>query len=409
MRYSGDDFPLFNRGDSFELQQSRRAEFERAIDGLERNRILNSSVEDLCSYFEEKFSLPAPRLRMDEAVADQREGQVRVWDEWEQRPMSVTGTIVELTIPFDGHPDLFYIRPSTSTSMLPRGEVRVQTLTLRVSGRDLQPDRVKRDLDSQVADLTQYLDWLRRDLDAFNATIRQQAKTRIEQRRAKLLADQSLLANLGFPLRKREDAPKTYSAPVQRRKIEPRLPPASTAPFKPEPVLVESEYSNILDVLTNMALVMERSPSAFTTIDEEDLRQHFLVQLNGLYEGQATGETFNFQGKTDVMIRVDGRNIFIAECKYWRGEKGYLETIDQILSYLSWRDTKAAIVIFNRNKGFTEVLAKIQGATKAHLLWKAGPVVQGETRFRYVFGQKDDPAREVTLTVLAFDVPNAAA
>jgi hypothetical protein len=38
---------------------------------------------------------------------------------------------------------------------------------------------------------------------------------------------------------------------------------------------------------------------------EEDLRQHFLVQLNGQYEGQATGETFNFQGKTDILIRAE--------------------------------------------------------------------------------------------------------
>src|SRR5260370_4966399 len=53
---------------------------------------------------------------------------------------------------------------------------------------------------------------------------------------------------------------------------------------------------------------------------EEDLRTHFLVQLNGVYEGQATGETFNFEGKTDILIRADGGNIFIAERKFWSGE-----------------------------------------------------------------------------------------
>jgi hypothetical protein len=65
--------------------------------------------------------------------------------------------------------------------------------------------------------------------------------------------------------------------------------------------------------------------------------------LNGVFEGQATGETFNFQGKTDILIRAQGKNIFIAECKFWKGEKVFLETIDQLLSYLSWRDSKAAI------------------------------------------------------------------
>ena len=85
-----------------------------------------------------------------------------------------------------------------------------------------------------------------------------------------------------------------------------------------------------------------------------------------LYEGDATGETFNFDGKTDILIRKDGKNVFIAECKFWKGEKAFLETIDQLLSYLSWRDTKTAVVVFNRNAGFSAVLAKIAEITPEH-------------------------------------------
>jgi hypothetical protein len=95
-------------------------------------------------------------------------------------------------------------------------------------------------------------------------------------------------------------------------------------------------------------------------VGEKVLRFHFLVQLNGVFEGQATGETFNFQGKTDILIRVDEKSIFIAECKFWKGENSFIETIDQLLSYLSWRDTKAAMVVFNRNADFSDVLAKIR-------------------------------------------------
>jgi hypothetical protein len=58
-----------------------------------------------------------------------------------------------------------------------------------------------------------------------------------------------------------------------------------------------AEYEHILEIMSNMVHVIERSPEAFKGMREEDLRQHFLVQLNGQYEGQATGETFNFQGK----------------------------------------------------------------------------------------------------------------
>jgi hypothetical protein len=103
---------------------------------------------------------------------------------------------------------------------------------------------------------------------------------------------------------------------------------------------------------------------------------------------------------------VNDKNIFIAECKFWNGEKALVETIDQILGYLSWRDTKAAIILFNRNKGFSEVLAKVQGAANGHPNRKRGPKIESETRFRYVFGNPSDMSREIILTIVAFDVPN---
>jgi hypothetical protein len=34
-----------------------------------------------------------------------------------------------------------------------------------------------------------------------------------------------------------------------------------------------------------------------------------------------------------------------------------------------------------------------------------GPTVEGETRFRYVFGNPSDHNREIVLTVMVFDVP----
>jgi hypothetical protein len=206
-------------------------------------------------------------------------------------------------------------------------------------------------------------------------------------------------------MRQREDTTRTYAAPGVRRKIEPRLPPASTAAYKPEPVLDEAIYQDILSTVENMTKVVERSPSAFAEMGEEDLRQHYLVQLNGRFEGAATGETFNYQGKTDILIRVQDRNIFIAECKFWRGEKSFLATVDQVLSYLSWRDTKAAIILFNRQKDFSGVLAKVQEALAKHPHRKRGLHTEGETRFRYVMGNPSDHSREIILTVMAFNVP----
>ena len=170
-------------------------------------------------------------------------------------------------------------------------------------------------------------------------------------------------------------------------------------------MLEVAEYDNILAIIRNMVKVMEQSPRAFEKMGEEDLRTHFLVQLNGQYEGKATGETFNYQGKTDILIREDSKNVFIAECKFWGGEKQFLETIDQLLSYLSWRDTKAALLIFSRNENFTEVIRKIEEAAPKHPHFKRMIAKLDESSFRYVFHQTEDRNREVILTVLAFNIP----
>ena len=154
-----------------------------------------------------------------------------------------------------------------------------------------------------------------------------------------------------------------------------------------------------------MAHVLERSPKAFYNLDEEGLRTHFLVQLNGHYEGQATGETFNFHGKTDILVRSGDRNIFIAECKFWGGPAKLTDTIEQLLGYLSWRVSKTAILVFNRNRNFSNVLAAIPQTVMAHPNSRLDDGKRGETGFRYRFRHKDDPAKLLHLTVLAFDVP----
>ena len=206
-------------------------------------------------------------------------------------------------------------------------------------------------------------------------------------------------------MKRRAEVPQTFRAPEVRRRLTP-IKQEVVSPFQPESALPEAEYIHILSVMENMTKVMERSPRTFHDMGEEDIRQHFLVQLNGHYEGQASGETFNYQGKTDILIRSEGRNIFIAECKFWHGGKAFVETIDQLLSYLSWRDSKSAVVVFNKNKNLSAVLTTIKEAMEKHPHKKRGPTVEGETRFRYTMGHPGDHTREIFMTIMVFDIPS---
>lgn len=65
---------------------------------------------------------------------------------------------------------------------------------------------------------------------------------------------------------------------------------------------------------------LERSPSMTRTLNVETIRDLLLVSLNANFEGKAGAEMFNGAGKTDILVREGDRNIFIGECKIWRGQ-----------------------------------------------------------------------------------------
>ena len=64
-----------------------------------------------------------------------------------------------------------------------------------------------------------------------------------------------------------------------------------------------------------------------------------------------------------------GRNVFIAECKFWKGPKAFSEAIDQLLGYATWRDSKTAILVFNRGTETSTVLTGIDAAQFCYIFF----------------------------------------
>lgn len=404
---------LFSNVDWFSVAENQKNRLAEEVENIDSNRLLNTSVEDLCNYFGEKYRVVVPTLHMEEIVADQRETKIDVSGDplhsmlsfGRGGPRLVPGTMVEISVPFDGDAEVFNIQPTTYTMNPPCADVKPGALLLKIIGTNLSSVQVKSEIDRTLSEIQQHLATLRKDAQELNSQLSSLARVAIERRRGKLLANQNLVASLGFKIQERPES-RTYAAKEVRRKLNPVLPPASTLPYKPEPTLSTSDYDHVLEIIENMANVMELSPSAFKTMDEESLRSHFLVQLNGHFQGQATGETFNYEGKTDILIRSEGKNIFIGECKFWDGARKLMTTLDQLLSYASWRDTKVAVLLFNRRKDFSKVLEAIPETVKSHSCYKRDLGNKSETVFQYIFANRDDKNREMILTVLAFDVPS---
>ncbi|MDP9223758.1 MAG: hypothetical protein M3P18_07850, partial [Actinomycetota bacterium] len=119
----------------------------------------------------------------------------------------------------------------------------------------------------------------------------------------------------------------------------------------------------------------------------------------------ATAETFNKRGKTDILLRYEKGNVFVGECKFWSGKKALLDAYTQLLSYLTWRDSKACVVLFVRNKDFTAVLDTVREVTPTFQEFVRSVQEKEDSWFEYRFHLPGDPAREVWLTVLCFHLP----
>ena len=400
---------------TYDLSQSLRGTQEKMreeIINFDANRLLNTAPVDLATYFVQKYAVEPVRLRRDdwyaeppkEVQVDVRYDQMR-WIRDTSRPALVPGERTEVRVPFEGESELFYSQPNTMSSSPPRAVVEKTELVLRYDTPSDSPRDVRPLIDQTLNQIEQYLGWQKSMIDGHNNGLLQVAGQAIEERRARLLAQSQRASSLGIPVRRREDAPKTYVIPTARRKAAPTLPPATSAQFEPEPTWAIDQYEHALKIVQNMTHVMERSPEAFRSMDEEALRQNFLMQLNGQFEGKATGETFNMGGKTDILLREGDRNVFIAECKIWKGPKGFNEAINQLLGYTTWRDSKTAILVFNRGTDTSVVLSGVDATVRAHANFKRPVDWPHESGFRYVLHSKGDTNRELILTVLVFHVP----
>ena len=404
--------PLFFGGWLTDALRNLEQRMNSEIDSLDEDRVLNSPEDDLVDYFIEKYRVNTLQIDKSNIEVDPGNAEIDVskirghpsygWP----GPINAPGTRMTYYIPFAGDSDLFKLRPSTQTTVLPRAEVRNCELVMVYEELSSAAPQIPKRFSEDLSLLEKYLAWSAKDIVPFNASLCEKIPENIKARREKILKDREIAEQSGFALRKREDAVTTYITPKVRRTATAQLPPVSTAPHQPEPTLALKHYEHILSVILSMGTAMERDPNAYKDLVEESLRHQILVQLNGHYEGQATGETFNGEGKTDILVREKDKNIFIAECKFWRGAKGILDALDQLQSYTTWRDAKTALIVFNRNTTMTTVLEKIPQAAKTHPNYKSEELYESETGFRYIFRHRDDPERDMLITVLVFNLPN---
>jgi hypothetical protein len=397
---------LFHSGDLRGTIDDIRTKLVQDIGSLAPNQLIDAEEAVVCAHFVDKYSVDALQLKEEQVeLIEPREIEVdRVDPHWGQH---YRRKMLEFRfeIPFSGDPGLFRLQPSTYTMNPPRGRIEGQTLVAVFQRDDRNAEAIRGEFNSLISTVKQYVGWQKAQIDQWNQSLPESVRQQIVARRDKLVADKQLITGLGFKIRRRDELSRPHPVPVQRKAVA-ALPPAKPgAATRPDPVIDAAVYEEILDTLDGMSVVMERNPTAFAMVDEETLRTHFLVPLNSNFRGMASGETFNAAGKTDILIKHQDRILFIAECKFWKGPQSLTDAITQLLSYTTWRETKAAILLFSRKKDFSAVLAQIPQVFSQHPSFVRQETYAKATGFRFILRSPNDPQRHLTVTLLGFNVP----
>lgn len=166
----------------------------------------------------------------------------------------------------------------------------------------------------------------------------------------------------------------------------------------------EKAYFQIIDYILILGKNLEAFKALNARFDEERYRDYFIPFLNSVTaQYSAKGEVFNKKGKTDILVFDNsGNNIFIAECKLWKGEVYLLSAVQQLLdNYVNWRDEKTAIIIFNRDvQNFSKVIDVATKAISNHPLCIKSLGQRKDTSYSFLFRNQTDAAKTIRLELV---------
>jgi len=407
---------LFSSADLGQHLGQQRYRVDQALQNYDPDELLGASEADLVEYFVALGRVDEVVLHRDQAYMLDPEEFLKESRDRFDLAVGVSHRRVTrwtLIVPFTGNPEIFNMRASTWSSAPPRASIVSYELRIYYD-TDYGPsgaEQIRAFFDSRLASIEKSLGFAHTDIANYNRALESEMPGKVAARRAKHLADKQLQADLGYPIIQRSDA-ASYAVPVQRRQLTPKRPnrPAPTGQaFQPEPRLADADYEEALAVLLNSRNAIERSPSTAAKLNEEEIRDLLLINLNARFEGKAAGEVFNGRGKTDILIRDDDRNVFIGECKFWGGPKKFTDAVDQLLTYATWRDTKAALLIFVRGGNFTAITDKAVKALEAHPNYKRRGQHASEDRHDFVLHANGDTNREIKLALMLFLISESTA
>lgn len=365
-----------------------------AVDSLSDDQILTSTDRLLAEYLARPLAIDRIDLKV---------GDARLVHPSHSSPGSQNARPL-VRIPLSGDVWLFECRPRHCNSTFPTGRLvetphSSWTAELYIIGDHQHFGAPKTVIETPSLMLTEiqfYVDRINTEVDEYNETLTNRLHALISRRRA-TLGNPPPLAVMSDPdaIAQDLDLPRltinATSRPIGRSIAHSLFP--------------DETYEDILDSIRQTIRSFETAPSSYSALLEEQLRDLILANLNSRWRGAAVGEAFRNRGKTDVMIEISSRAAFVAELKIWKGRRAFSNTLSQLFRYLTWRDTKVAIVLFNKeHKNFGEIIDIVRTMLQSSPLFLAFESDQLPNECRVTLKDERDLKRLTVVHILTADL-----
>ncbi len=406
--------PLFHSKNLSEVLLQNFESARKSVANISTEVFLGASDDDLVSHVFSTVQLCPLELQEEDRTLShseterdvRRDPNYTVFDR--SRPQLAPALEIRIKIPFLGNPTLWLCKPGSYPVYPPKAVIHsaegdtsgVLEVVILTDPALMDEQSIAGEIESTLNVIRSHANIIKNNVQSHNNTLNNKIGEYVSERRKRLAKHENVVKLLNIPLARNVDV--IAPIPLEKRVVR----PVGSIPNLPdERGIARDEFEFILEIIRHVGRAFEGAPNTFAKNSEEELRDFVLAVLNIYYKGGATGEAFRRTGKTDICIVDSNRAAFVAECKLWTGKKAVSPALEQLLGYLTWRDCKAALVLFNKTVShFTSILQQLPEQIESHPFFEASLECDQSGEWRYQLHAKEDEEHKIELHVFLFNV-----
>ena len=418
---------LFNRQETRQFTSRNTESLTREINSIPDNDILTLDINELADYYNDKYSINTIELYKSDISSTIEERKIEEYNPFydpystigfESKTIKVDAYRINYKIPFDGNYNLLYLQPNmmmlrqfdvdgielnNNTEYLPYICFSIDLKKNVLDGKDNPQEIIDKKFEEEFSSYETMIRYVNNDITHYNAALKNIIIDLLNKRKEKSSNLTSLLSKINIPLKSSPNATNTTPISLTIKKEKKKYPEKKNENYE-DYSIADEDYNKIKNIINQACISYERTAITINKLEEEDIRNLLLSNLNSHYDSMATGETFSKTGKTDIRIQFKNKAAYVAECKIWHGPSEFNKAIDQLFGYITWRDVKTSLIIFNKtNQDFSVLLDKIDSELNNHDLRISCKRI-AQNNWQCTFKKSSESNEKVELNIIACDI-----